>query len=101
MQKYTLQDYKNILMQNGMLADTYGEIGSQEVSLLTYGSKEVVPGTLFICKGAAFKKEYLDEAIRRGAICYVSEKKIRYRGGCTIHSCSKYPYRNATASHSF
>lgn len=75
MQKYTLQDYKNILMQNGMLADTYGEIGSQEVSLLTYGSKEVVPGTLFICKGAAFKKEYLDEAIRRGAICYVSEKK--------------------------
>ena len=56
MQKYTLQDYKNILMQNGMLADTYGEIGSQEVSFLTYGSKEVVPGTLFICKGAAFKK---------------------------------------------
>lgn len=76
MQKYTLQDYKKILIEQDMLTEAYGDIGAQEVSLVTYGSKEVVPGTLFICKGAAFKKEYLDEAISRGAICYVSEKKF-------------------------
>lgn len=38
-------------------------------------SKKVEPGTLFICKGAHFKVDYLKEAIERGAIAYISEKK--------------------------
>ena len=29
---------------------------------------------MFICKGALFKKEYLEEAVSRGSICYVSER---------------------------
>ncbi len=37
-------------------------------------SREVVPGTLFICKGAAFKEEYLASAIEAGAVAYVSER---------------------------
>ena len=41
---------------------------------LCYDSREVVPGALFFCKGAAFKKEYLDAAIENGAAGYVSEK---------------------------
>ena len=40
---------------------------------LSYDSREVVPGTLFFCKGKAFKKEYLDSAIQNGAAAYVSE----------------------------
>lgn len=34
------------------------------------------PGTLFVCKGANFKVDYLNEAIRRGAIGYVADKKM-------------------------
>lgn len=45
------------------------------VSHVTYNSKEVIPDTLFICKGLHFKEEYLREAINSGAIIYISEKK--------------------------
>ena len=38
-------------------------------------SKKVVPGTLFICKGAHFKMEYLKEAIERGAVGYIAEQE--------------------------
>lgn len=40
---------------------------------LSCDSRDVVPGTLFFCKGKSFKKEYLLEAARRGAAAYVSE----------------------------
>ena len=46
------------------------------VTSVTYDSKEATDGTLFFCKGAAFKTEYLMEAVRRGAVCYVSETAI-------------------------
>lgn len=40
---------------------------------ITYDSKNVHSNTLFFCKGATFKEEYLLEAVRQGASCYVSE----------------------------
>lgn len=43
------------------------------VELVSCNSQEVVPGTLFLCKGAHFKAEYLADAARRGAFAYVSE----------------------------
>ena len=45
----------------------------KKYSKLCYDSREVVPESLFFCKGAAFKKEYLQSAIEKGAIAYVSE----------------------------
>ncbi|MCI8436295.1 MAG: UDP-N-acetylmuramyl-tripeptide synthetase, partial [Lawsonibacter sp.] len=44
------------------------------VELVSYDSREVVPGTLFLCKGAHFKAEFLQMAQEKGAIAYVSEK---------------------------
>jgi UDP-N-acetylmuramoyl-L-alanyl-D-glutamate--2,6-diaminopimelate ligase len=41
---------------------------------LSYDSRDVVYGTMFFCKGASFKEEYLKEAIEKGAGVYVSEK---------------------------
>ena len=41
---------------------------------LEYNSKEVEKDTLFVCKGVAFKREYLEDAIINGATCYISEK---------------------------
>ena len=38
-------------------------------------SRQVVPGTLFICKGAHFKVEFLQSAKEQGAFVYLAEKK--------------------------
>ncbi|MDD6042280.1 MAG: UDP-N-acetylmuramoyl-L-alanyl-D-glutamate--2,6-diaminopimelate ligase [Eubacteriaceae bacterium] len=76
MKKYNLVDYARLLNNKGLLVKA--EIAGMEtliVEHLTYNSKEVIPGTLFICKGATFKEEYLEEAINRGAIGYVSDKQ--------------------------
>lgn len=43
------------------------------LSLPTDDSRQVRPGTLFVCKGRAFKREYLLSAIADGAVAYVSE----------------------------
>lgn len=43
------------------------------VELVSYDSHNVVPGTLFLCKGAHFKPEYLAQAAQAGAFAYVSE----------------------------
>ena len=43
------------------------------VSHITADSRQVKPGTLFICKGFGFKKEYLLSAKAAGACSYISE----------------------------
>lgn len=76
MKKYNLKEYA-LLLQNQRMMKEFNSYGNDEivVEYLTYDSKQVKEGTLFICKGAAFKAEYLDEAIRKGAVAYVAEKK--------------------------
>ena len=72
--KYTLKQYADLLAQLGLL--TACELYGQEetpVEYLTYDSRTVVPGTFFICKGAAFKAQYLQNSVNAGAIAYVSE----------------------------
>lgn len=51
---------------------------------LEYNSKEVKKDTLFVCKGVAFKKEYLEDAIRNGATCYISEKDYDAEIPCIV-----------------
>lgn len=46
-----------------------------QILWLTCDSRAVVPGTLFICKGAAFREEYLREAAEKGSIAYISEQE--------------------------
>lgn len=71
---YHLKRYVNELKELGLLSEENLQ-GSEETTVtgLEFNSKEVEPGTLFICKGANFKKDYLEEAIDRGAIGYVAE----------------------------
>ena len=77
MKKYMLKEYAFLLQNQRMMKDFYSANNEDAVvEYLTYDSKQVVEGTLFICKGAAFKAEYLDEAIKKGAIAYVAEKKF-------------------------
>ena len=54
---------------------THSSTSNQMIEYITYNSKEVKNNTLFICKGANFKVDYLQQAIDQGATCYLSEKK--------------------------
>ncbi len=73
---YSLKHYVNELNKINLLTneELFGQ-GETTVTGLEFNSKKVKPGTLFICKGANFKKEFLLEAIERGAIGYVAEEK--------------------------
>ena len=72
---HILKFYADLMAEKNNLAELelYSNDG-EIIRHLTYNSKDVVPGTLFICKGAAFKPEYLLQAVKAGAVCYVSEK---------------------------
>ncbi len=71
-----LQDYAALLEQKGLLTAPVpaGLDLSAPVELVSYDSQDVVPGTLFLCKGAHFKAEYLAQAKEKGAFAYISEK---------------------------
>ena len=73
--KHTLNDYIALLEERGLLAAPAPEDldPSAPVSLVSYDSREAVPGTLFLCKGAHFRVEFLKAAQDNGAIAYVSE----------------------------
>ena len=72
---HTLSDYIALLEERNLLDAPVPETldRSAVVELVSYDSREVVPGTLFLCKGAHFKAEFLKMARKRGAVAYVSE----------------------------
>lgn len=55
-----------------------------DIEYVTYNSNEVLQNTLFICKGQNFKEEYLIDAVNKGAIFYVSEKKYNVGIPCIL-----------------
>ena len=79
---YPLSEYVNILKKAGLVidADLLGK--DQEIARgLTYDSRAVETGTVFICKGQAFKESYLESAVEKGAVLYVSENKYQVKAG--------------------
>ena len=72
---FPLREYCNILTVGDLLAAPVpaGLDLNRTVELVSYDSKNVVPGTLFLCKGLHFKPEYLQDAANRGAFAYVSQ----------------------------
>lgn len=72
--KMSLSKYSEALEREGLLVKKIQEDDfPREIAFVTYDSREVGKGTLFVCKGAAFKPEYLKNAISDGAVAYVSE----------------------------
>ena len=62
----------NIVGRDGLLIGSEG-CDDLAISGVTADSRQVKPGTLFICKGFGFKKEYLLSARQAGAGAYISE----------------------------
>lgn len=51
---------------------------------LSYNSNDVKDGTLFVCKGNNFKRDYLVSALENGACCYVSEEDFGVSIPCIL-----------------
>lgn len=79
-----LGEYYQILLKNELLADNspLSVDLTRPVEAVACDSRSAVPGSLFVCKGAAFREEYLAEALRRGAFAYVSEKAYGLPAPC-------------------
>lgn len=74
---WTIKDFADRLQQEDLIRGFafYGEENCA-ITSITYDSRKTEPGSLFLCKGAAFREEYLVEAMKRGAVCYVAERKM-------------------------
>lgn len=59
--------YIENLLVSGLEADV-------EITSVTYDSRQVEMGSLFICKGQAFKEEYLVSALQKGAVAYLADR---------------------------
>ncbi len=75
LQLHTLGEHIQLLQKHGLLAVANFVIPepSRTVALVSCDSQHVVPGTLFICKGAHFKEQYLQDAVSKGALAYLAE----------------------------
>lgn len=74
---YDLSVYAEKLSEAGLFVEKGGNTGKTDcpVKYVSFNSQDIKDGTLFICKGAHYKEEYLADAVRKGACAYISEKK--------------------------
>ena len=72
---HPLGDYLQLLQRHDLLgAPLRGADLSRAVTLVSCDSRTATPGTLFICKGAHFSPDYLEQAAQKGAFVYLSEE---------------------------
>lgn len=78
MNEKNLGQYLKLLEKNGLLKEhnLSEELLGTSVKYISYNSMDVKPGTLFIRKGATFKREYLKDAAAKGALCYITDEVI-------------------------
>ena len=71
--------YYQLLIRRGLLAPAPppGADLTRPVALVSCDSRAVIPGTLFVCKGAAFRPQYLRDAAERGADLKVALEERR------------------------
>ncbi len=75
LEKLELRTYLDVLRENSLLEEEFllSELTNSKVEYISYNSQDVREGTLFVCKGNNFQVKYLEQAIKSGAIAYVSE----------------------------
>ncbi len=80
-----LSDYIRLFRDKGILVSTdVDEI--PEIEYISYNSQDIKANTLFFCKGAHFKPEYLFDAVKKGAVAYVSETRYETDIPCVLVS---------------
>jgi len=86
MKRFTVQQYVQSLIEHDLLVynNCSDIIGNTEIHNVTYNSNKVTNDTIFICKGNGFLEKYLDSAIEKGAVVYISEKDYQKRVPCIL-----------------
>lgn len=74
---HPLEEYLKMLEENKLVSsfDMKDQDLTKMIHYISFNSMDVMEGTLFVCKGSHFSVDYLKAAIKRGAICYMSEVK--------------------------
>ncbi|WEG74279.1 UDP-N-acetylmuramoyl-L-alanyl-D-glutamate--L-lysine ligase [Vagococcus intermedius] len=65
---------KEIVISDEWYYNLPENVKTKSVAHITYDSRQIEKGSLFFCKGLAFKGLYLEQAIEKGADFYISEK---------------------------
>ena len=76
----TVKDLKELLHEQGLLVQQVntetGRGGARlEVTWVTYDSRKVIQGAVFVCKGALFERKYLEDAVAAGCAAWVVDRK--------------------------
>ena len=80
-----LQSFIDIFEKNSILIEHNCDENVQ-IDCISYNSREVAENTLFFCKGAHFKEQFLRDAVNKGAVAYVSLQKYDVDVPCIIVS---------------
>ena len=74
--KHALKEYADALTRAGLLTATTLTPAAEGtvIDCLSYDTRSLHGTSLFLCKGAHFKAEYLSAALAQGAVAYVAEK---------------------------
>lgn len=63
------------LLENKKILKENKCIENEEIEFISYDSRNIKQNTMFFCKGENYKTEYLEQAIQKGTVIYVSEEK--------------------------
>ena len=69
-----LSDYIELFRNAGIFSGNSGD-AAPPVDYLSFDTRDIRNNTLFFCKGAHFREEYLSDAEKLGASAYVSERE--------------------------
>jgi len=74
--KITYKKILDVLSHNNLLVEHNIKNIDEEIEFISHDSRNIVQNTLFFCKMARSKEEYLIDAIEKGAVCYAAEEKF-------------------------
>lgn len=77
--KHNLGEYICALRDEGVLnyADISAELMDTPIDCVSYDTRTIFGTSVFICKGAHFREEFLENAVESGAVAYVAESVHR------------------------
>lgn len=79
---HALAEYYKLLMDHDLVTDHKIKTENLDVPIryISYSSMDIEQDTLFVCKGSHFSVDYLKSAVKKGAVCYISETKYDIAG---------------------
>ncbi len=82
---FKLKDFIKLFKDNSIFIEADCDENA-EIGYISYNSRDIVANTLFLCKGAHFKEQFLCDALSKGAVAYVSTQKYEVNAPCILVS---------------